>query len=148
MSRLIMEDAIFYLLSFYLVSSIIFGLGLFNTYLPNQCYNSSTYSLEPCDTTPSPSIWGNTNDFNASLEKYGQNATSFAEPGALLDPAKLVGLIGFYITFVFDMLSNTMLSYVLTAFIGAKWAHALTFAINLICVITILRVISGRLRWD
>jgi hypothetical protein len=137
-----------YLLSFYLVSSIIFGIGIFNTFLPGQCYNSTTTSLEPCDTTPAPSIWSNTNDWNSSLEKYNASSSEMANPGAMLDPTSVVKLVGFYITFLSDIISSSMLYYVLIPFIGSSWAHVITFVLNIMVVIVSIRVITGRIRWD
>jgi len=149
MARLIIEEAVMYILSFYLVSSVIFGLGIFNTFLPGECYNSSSMSLEPCDTTPAPSIWGNTNEWNATMEQYNITGSSpMANPGAMLDPTAVVKLVGFYVTFLLDIISSTMLYYVLLPFIGAQWAHVLTFVLNIMVVIVSIRVITGRIRWD
>jgi hypothetical protein len=148
LARLIIEEAVMYIMAFYLVSSVIFSAGVFNTYLPGQCYNSTSFSLEPCDTTPAPSIWGNTNDWNETLEKYNQSSTNMANPGAMLDPTAVVKLVGFYVTFLLDIISSTMLYYVLLPFIGAQWAHVLTFVLNIMVVIVSIRVITGRIRWD
>jgi len=138
-----------YIMAFYLVSSVIFSMGIFNTFLPGQCYNSSSSSLETCDTTPSTSIWSTTDEWNQTLEKYNMSSASdMANPGAMLDPTAVFKLVGFYITFLFDIVSSTMLYYVLTPFIGAQWAHVLTFILNLMIIVVAIRVITGRIRWD
>jgi hypothetical protein len=150
LSRLVGEEAILYLMAFYLVSSIIFTAGIFNTYLPGQCYNSSSYSLEPCDTTPSPNMWGMGEEHQAMMEKYNLsgNASGMANPAGMLDPTKLVGMVGFYVGFMFDMLTSTYLTFILTAFVGTQWAHVIIFCLNICLILIAIRIVSGRIRWD
>jgi len=146
-ARLIIEEAVLYIMAFYLVCSVIFSIGLFDTYLPGQRFNSTTMSFEAHVKTPAPSIWGNAYEMNATLEKYN-NSFSSANPGAMLDPTAVMSSVGFYLGFLYDMISSTMLYVVLTPFIGAAWASKLTFVLNIMIVIVGLRVITGRIRWD
>jgi len=134
-------------MAFYIVSSVIFSVGIFNTFLPGQRYNTTTNSFEAWDTTPDPSIFGNAEEYNATMGQY-ENISSTADPGAMLDPTKVMNMIGFYIGFLYSMISSTMLYYVLTPFIGAAWASKLTFVLNIMMVIVGIRVITGRIRWD
>lgn len=149
MARLIIEEAVFYIMAFYLVCSVVFSLsgGIFNTYLPNQRYNSTTNSFDVIDTTPAPSIWGNSFEMNNTLGKYN-NSFNQANPGAMVDPTAIVSSVGFYLGFLYDMISSTMLYAVLNPFIGAQWARVITFVLNIMVVIVGIRVITGRIRWD
>src|SRR4030042_185061 len=149
MARLVVEEAVLYIMAFYLICSVVFSVsgGIFNTYLPGQRYNSTTASFETADTSPSPSIWGNDFEVNNTLGKYN-NSFDKANPGAMLDPTAIMSSVGFYIGFLYDMISSTMLYAVLNPFIGAQWARVITFVLNIMVVIVGIRVITGRIRWD
>jgi len=146
-ARIVIEEAVLYIMAFYLVCSVIFAVGIFDTFLPGQRYNSTTMSFEAYTKTPSPSIWGNDYELNETLEKYN-NTFDKANPGAMLDPTAIVSSVGFYLGFLYDMISSTLLYAVLTPFIGAAWASKITFVLNLMVVIVGIRVITGRIRWD
>lgn len=146
MARLIIEDAVLFLLAFYLLSSLIFGVGLFNSYLPNQRYNSTTSSFEAYTPTTT-SIFGDTYEMNSTLAKY-ENSTALADPGAMLNPLGVVELVRTYIALFVDIISSTMLYSILKMFMGAALAHVITFILNIMVFLVAVRVITGRTRFE
>ena len=146
MARIVIEDAVLYLLSFYLLSSILFsGFGLLESYTPGQRYNSTTMSMEYY-SSPHSSIFGDNYDMNATLNKY--NNLTVVDPGAMLAPIAVVYLVSAYLGLLIDIVSSTMLYYVLKLFMGAALAHVITFILNVMIFIVGIRVITGRIRWD
>jgi hypothetical protein len=143
-ARIVIEDAVLYLLSFYLLSSILFsGFGLLESYTPGQRYNSTTMSMETYISSH-VSIFGdnydsvNISDFNASV----------VNPGAMLNPIDVVMLVGMYLKLLTSIISSTMIYYVLKLFMGSALAHVITFILNVMVFIVGIRVITGRIRWD
>ena len=85
MARIVIEDAVLFLMSFYLLTSIIFGMGLFTSFAPSGMqYNMTTNSYQPVTTPVAISIFVNNTDFNSSLAQY--NDLSVIDPGAMLNP--------------------------------------------------------------
>jgi hypothetical protein len=150
MARIVIEDVVLYILAVYVISSVIFALAPFsNTYFPGQRYNSTTSSFEamPENVSYAPSIFGDMTEMNATLAPY-QNASELANPGAMLDPVAVVRLVGTYLSFIWALISSTMLYYIMVPFIGASWAHIMTFIFNIMMLLVAIRVITGRIRWD
>ena len=145
MARIVIEDAVLYIMAFYLVCSVLFSFALLDTYTPGQRYNSTTASFEPY-TKLQTSILGDTTDFNDTMNKY--NNLTVVDPGAMLNPIAVVGLIGAYLGLLVDMISSTMIFYVLKMFMGEPLARIITFILNVMVFIVGIRVITGRIRWD
>jgi len=145
-ARIVIEDAVLYLLSFYLLSSILFsGFGLLESYTSGYRYNSTTASMELYNS-PHSSIFGDNYDMNETLNKY--NNLTVVDPGAMLNPISVVQLVGAYLGLLVDIVSSTMLFYILKLFMGAALAHVITFILNIMIFIVGIRVITGRIRWD
>lgn len=145
MARIVIEDAVLYLMSFYLLASILFsGFGLLESYTPGYRYNSTSASLEPYVSTHD-SIFGDGYDMNETLNKYNISAI---DANAMLNPIAVVALVMSYAGFLIDIISSTMLYYILKLFMGDQLAHVITFILNIMIFIVAIRVITGRIRWD
>jgi hypothetical protein len=148
MAKILLEDMVLYLISFYLITSIIFSMGIFNTVLPNQRWNSTTSSLETYAPDPSPSIFGDMQDFNATLAQYGQGNNSAIDANNILNPVGVVFMLQTYLGFIVAVITSSMLAQVLTPFIGVQFAALISFVLNLMLLLVGIRVLSGRLRWN
>jgi len=101
--------------------------------------------MEPYTSTHS-SIFGDSYDTNDTFQQY--NNLSLVDPGAMLNPIAVVEVIAKYIGLFTDILSSTMLFYVLKIFIGESLAHVITMILNIMFFLVLVRVISGRIRWE
>jgi uncharacterized protein YacL len=147
MVRIVIEDAVLYLLSFYLIVAIIFQAGVWNTYLPGQKYDSATNSFVNIDPAigNSYNILGDTTEINATMQKYN---TSMVNPGSMIDPLAIVHSVGIYVGLLTDMIQSSLLSTILKPFVGATWSGILSFILNIMIIIVGIRVLTGRIRWD
>lgn len=149
--KILIEDAVLFLLCINILSGIVFSADIFNTTFHDQRWNSTTNSMETYVKPYTPSIFGNTNYFNESLSRYGtNNQTNATNPANLLGVSGIgvVNMLGYYLGFLTSVLSSPMLGFMLTPFVGAEFANVIGFILNVAFLIVAIRVISGRLRWS
>jgi hypothetical protein len=130
-------------MSFYIISSVIFSMALMDTYTPGQRYNSTTNSFEAY-TRVAPSIFGDSTEFNNTWA----NRNLTVDPGAMLNPIAVVSLVQSYLGLFTDIISNTMLFYILRLFMGDSLAKIVSFILNVMIFIVGARIVTGRIRWD
>jgi len=123
-------------------------MGIFNQFYPNQRWNSTTNSLETYIQDPSPSIFSTSDEFNDTIAQYGLNNQTAADPNAIVNPLGIVYMLQYYVSFLVAVLTSSMLSQVLTPFIGAQFAGVIAFILNLSMVLVFIRILTGRLRWS
>jgi len=146
--RLRTEEIALYLIAFYLILTIVFSMNIFGSYFPGQRWNSTTNSLETYTADASTSIFGNQQDWNDTMAKYGYGNDTSLDASAIVDPLKIVAMLQYYITFFIDVFTLPMLNDILVPFIGVMWTNAIRFMMMLSLSLLIVRVVSGRLRWD
>jgi hypothetical protein len=149
MANIVIEDFLLYMISFYVIVSVLFSANIFGSFFPGQKYNTTTSSFEavPANVSYAPSFFGDTTEINQTLAPF-QNGSSLADPSALIDPLKLVSLVGAYLSLIASIIGGTILFYVLSPFIGAQWATIITTIVNIMFILVAIRVLSGRLRWS
>lgn len=149
MARLLIEDAVIFLLAFHIVCSVIFASNMlyFDSYFPGQRFNVTTMSFEtrPLASVGMPMQFGNMDSLNQSFNDFNASA---ADPNAMMNPIATVQLVASYISLVCTLLGYNYLYYVLILFIGPEWSFMFTIFLNILCFIVFIRVLSGRLRWD
>jgi hypothetical protein len=146
--KILIEDAVIFLMCFYLVTSVVFAADIFNTTFPNQRWNSTTNSLEVYDPPYTPSMFGDMTTFNDTLAQYGLNNQTAGGAMNLLNPIGVVAMLQYYIGFITAVITSGLLHQVLVPFIGEGFASIISFMLNLSFVIVSIRIISGRLRWN
>jgi len=144
-ARIVIEDAVLFILMFYIISSAIFAMPIFDSLTPGQRYNSSTSSFESY-TKSTSSILGNSSETQDFVDTY--NNLSIVNAGAMINPLDVVAMVGAYVQLLISVVSSTMLFYILSMFMGDALAHIITFTLNLMIFIVGVRVITGRIRWD
>ena len=145
MARIVIEDAVLFILVFYVISSVIFSMPIFDSMFPGQRYNSTSMSMEPYDRTTA-SILGDTSEVNDTMAKY--NNLTIIDPNAMINPLAIVQMVGAYVGMLTGAVSSTMLFYILKLFMGEQLARIITFILNLMIFIVCVRVLTGRIRWD
>jgi hypothetical protein len=115
---------------------------------PNQKWNSSTNSFEYYVKDPSPSIFGNNEQFNETYSQYTANNQSMMDFGSLLNPLALVSQLQYLWSFLMATLNSAFLAQVLKLFIGEKLAVMLSTIFNIALLIVFVKVVSGRLIWE
>jgi hypothetical protein len=145
MARIVVEDAVLFILMFYVICSVIFAMPILDSLTPGQRYNTTTSSFEPYTKTTT-SILGDTTETTAMMEKYSN--LTIIDAGSMVNPLAIVDMVRAYIGLFTTVVSSTMLYYVLKIFIGAPLAQIVSFILNLMIFIVSLRILSGRIRWD
>lgn len=145
MARIVIEDAVLFILMFYVICSVIFAMPILDSLTPGQRYNSTTSSFEPY-TKSTMSILGDTTETTLMMTKY--NDLSNVTASAMINPLEIVNMVGAYIGLLTTVVSSTMLYYILKLFMGADLARIITFVLNLMIFIVGIRVLTGRIRWD
>ena len=120
-------------------------MPIFDSLTPGQRYNSTTSSFEAYDRNTT-SILGDTSETSLMMAKY--NDLSNVTAGAMVNPLEIVNMVGAYLGLLIDVVSSTMLFYILKLFMGASLARVITFVLNLMIFIVGIRVLTGRIRWD
>ena len=145
MARIVIEDAVLFILMFYIICSVIFAMPIFDSLVPGQRYNPSTSSFEPYTRTTT-SILGDTSETQVFIDKY--NNLSIVNANAMINPLDIVTMVAAYVQLLIGVVSSTMLYYILKLFMGAALARIITFVLNLMIFIVGVRVLTGRIRWD
>jgi len=145
MARIVIEDAVLFILMFYVICSVIFAMPIFDSLTPGQRYNFATSSFEPY-TRNTTSILGDTSETALMITKY--NDLSNVTASGMINPLEIVKMVGAYLDLLISVISSTMLYYILKLFMGAALARVITFVLNLMVFIVGIRVLTGRIRWD
>jgi hypothetical protein len=149
LARIVLEDAVLYILAFHLAVSIFFSVSMFDSYFPGKIWNSTNMSMDPAPAgynyTPNAMFGNTSNQLNKSLETFN---SSLSDPYAMINPLRMLDLISAYIGLFIMLFGHNYLYVVIALIAGDRWAFALTFFINVLFVILSVRVISGRIRWD
>ena len=130
MARIVLEDAVLYILAFHIVCSIFFSVNMFDSYFPGKAWNSTTGTMEavPAGINSTPSMFGNTSSqLNESLSFIN---SSLADPMAMINPLQMLLLLNAYIKLLMLMISTNYLYIVIALIVGPRWAFALTLFIN------------------
>jgi hypothetical protein len=157
MARLVVEDAILYVIIFYGVMSILSQVNFFNSYFPGMQYNSSINSFVPYACISHNNTPFNTFSAQDRFAKYTSEYTILdpnkTDPTGLLNPLRIVAMMGSYISMFVDIVSGTFLSDILYVVFGSSslamtYARLITFVINIAAFIVFFTMITGRLRRD
>lgn len=145
MARIVIEDAVLFILMFYVICSVVFIMPIFDSLTPGQRYNSTTSSFESY-TRDTTSILGDTTETSVMMAQYSN--LTVIDAGSMVNPLAIVDMVRAYIGMFITVISSSMLYYILKLFMGSALARIVTFTLNLMVFIVSLRILSGRIRWD